>query len=487
MRIRTDDGQTLSLGPASFVATGGEASIYAVGDTAYKIYTDPARVLPASKRVELARLEHPSIQVPQGFVTDPSDGRPIGISLPFIARAVPLASLVARTARARHGIDFPAALGLMARLQEAVTHCHAKGIQIVDLNSMNILVRTGGTEPELFLIDVDSWQSPTHAATALQDAVRDRRAPAGVFSAKTDWFSYAVVALQFLLGVHPYKGKHPRLHGLEARMSAQVSIFDPDVRVPPVCGDMSALPERWRNWVERVLQTDYREPPPPLLAPAHPVPDARVFHENRMKLDPPRGPWVLTRTPKSGRPVRVSLEDGGLRIWALDTRMAIPFGLHVDAISACEGQVHLRSGTQILELQIHEAGRTLLATALPRARVLTHGTRLFDGLAIQDLLGTAWLSRLDRPGMSPQLHMPELDGKRVVHGRATRGMAQVWTEERGRFDRLDISFDSANSYRATWTQDVELESSNHTVETHEGHRYNPPTGAPRGAPDPGVR
>ena len=263
-------------------------------------------------------------------------------------------------------------------------------------------------------------------------------------------------------------------------MSAQVSIFDPDVRVPPVCSDPSALPHRWRRWVERVLQTDHRGPPPPLLVPDHPMPDAQVFHENRMKLDPPRGPWVLTQTPKSGRPVRVSLEGGRLRIWVLDTRTPVPFGLHVDAIAACEGRVHLRSGTQILELQLHEAGRTLLASAIPRAQVLAHGTRLFDGLAVQDLLGTAWLSRLDRPGMSPQLRLPELDGQRVIHAYASQGSAQLWIDRYGTFDLLYIDFIGPTTYACHWTRDVELESPSAAVQ------YNP-SKPPREAPTLGAR
>ncbi len=464
MRIRTEKGHLIRLGASSFVATGGEATVYAVGDTAYKIYTDPARVPSTARLGELARLSHPSIVLPHGIVTDPDGGHAVGISLPFIDGSMPLASLVARSAKKRHGLNFTEAIRLMACLQDAVSHCHSHGIQIVDLNTLNILVRTGRGSPELFLIDVDSWQCAGHPATALQEAVRDRRTPRGVFSAETDWFSYAVVAVQFLLGVHPYKGKHATVHGLEARMMAQISIFDAEVRTPPVCIAPGQLPRLWREWVERVLQTDHREPPPRLLAPPHPVPDRRVFIENRLKLDPPQGPWVQMVAPRSGRPVRVVLEDHRLKIQPLDGSEAVPFGLQVDAISICEGRVNLQSGPRILELKLHEMGRRLVASTVARAQVRAQATRLYDGLVIQDLLGSAWISRLDLPGMSPQIRLPELDGLRVVQAQARAACAQVWTDDRGCFDRLDLRFDAAGSYIAQWTRDVELESVSMQVE-----------------------
>jgi len=451
------------LGPASFVASGGEASVYARGETAYKIYTDPARTPSKAKLHELSRLHHPAIQLPTGRVFDSNTDSPVGLSLPFVSGAVPLASLVARSAKERHGLDHTAALGLMSSLQDVVAHCHSQGIQIVDLNSMNVLVRTGRSVPELYVIDVDSWQCAGHPATALQDAVRDRRSEPGVYTPETDWFSFAVVALQFLLGVHPYKGKHPRVRGLDLRMKRQISIFDSDVRVPPMCGDLNGLPAAWRSWVERILQTDFRGPPPALVAAPHPRPDARVFEEYRLARRPARGPWVRTRTPQSGRPVRVSLEDHRLQIWLIDSAEVIPFGLHVDALSVCEQRVHIQSGPQILELQLHETGRALLATAVPRARVLSHGTRLFDGVAVQDLLGTAWISRLDHPGTSPQLRVPELDGERVVHGDGHQGRIRLWLNRDGRFDRLELHFDCTGGYAATWMRDVDLEPSSRSV------------------------
>ena len=43
----------ITLGKADFILKGGEGSIYAVGDTAFKIYIDPQKVISPAKMRQL--------------------------------------------------------------------------------------------------------------------------------------------------------------------------------------------------------------------------------------------------------------------------------------------------------------------------------------------------------------------------------------------------------------------------------------------------
>ena len=75
---RLPSGKRVRLPAQAFVAAGGEGSIYARGDVAYKIYDDPARAIAAGKIAELARIAHPAVLTPRELLHSEDGGAPIG-------------------------------------------------------------------------------------------------------------------------------------------------------------------------------------------------------------------------------------------------------------------------------------------------------------------------------------------------------------------------------------------------------------------------
>ena len=144
--------------------------------------------------------------------------------------------------------------------RRCVKPSQALGIQLVDLHGLNVL--TEARYIQLCCIDIDSYQTANYAATALDPAVRDYHAPAYTFTPDSDWFSFAVLSCQLLLGIHPYRGKHKRVTGLEARMRTDLSILGNDVRVPPASVSTRSLPTSCAAWLEVVFERGMRTPPP---------------------------------------------------------------------------------------------------------------------------------------------------------------------------------------------------------------------------------
>src|SRR5438128_3342277 len=93
----------VSLGQADFVARGGEASVYARGEVAFKVYTDPRKMLPPAKIQELSALTHPSIIRPQTVLLD-GRNHPVGYTMRRVPDAHVLCQLFNRAFRERHGI-----------------------------------------------------------------------------------------------------------------------------------------------------------------------------------------------------------------------------------------------------------------------------------------------------------------------------------------------------------------------------------------------
>lgn len=481
MKLIVQGHGEVTLTQGDFVAAGGEGQIYGKGSTAYKIYHNPGKMIPVGKIAELAVLTHPDISRPDRVLLDPKSHQPVGYTTRFIRDAMPLCQILTRAFREREGLDHPKMLALVQNLQEIVRHVHKAGLLIVDLNEMNFLVDR--LMSKIYAIDVDSYQTPHYPATALMPSVRDWRTALGDFTEGSDWFSFACVAYQMFTGIHPYKGKHPTLHGFEARMQAGVSVFDPSVSVPKVVYPMDVIPPAYRAWFKAVLQDGKREAPPTsltavtvaavlsrhitsgdnldiveLLRFTHDVlgfvdyggatvvwTSEGVYVDSRRVSDPIPNTKAVGFSPKMNRAVVASVNDGMLGLFDTSTRTKIPVALRADEVMSYGGRIYVRSRDRILEIVLTDAGQSVVASTRLAADVLEHATRLYDGVALQNLLGSPFVSVFPRSGATYQSRMPELAGYKIVDARYDRRVLMVLGAKGGQYDRLSFRFSEDHS------------------------------------------
>ena len=85
MHVALEGRGTVTLRPSDHIATGGEGSIYRVGDSVVKIYLDPAKMrqrgLPEKIR-KLAGFKHRYIVAPTGLAL--SSGEVVGYYMPHV-------------------------------------------------------------------------------------------------------------------------------------------------------------------------------------------------------------------------------------------------------------------------------------------------------------------------------------------------------------------------------------------------------------------
>jgi hypothetical protein len=279
------NGQPLRLAERDLLASGGEGAVYAKEGIAYKIY-HPDKTPPAvAKLKELQALDHPNILGPRGLLLDGA-GKVAGFSMPFRKNTDPLCQYAAPSWRTQYGIATDDISALLAKLQETLKWVHAHRCLVVDLNPYNVLVDRAATDP--FIIDVDSWQTPSHPATALMDSVRDPKA-GKTFTPGSDWFSFAVVACETYLAIHPYRGTHPGYKPAQwkDRMKDGISVFNTKVRLPSSANPFSVIPAGHRAWLEAVLEKGERSAPPsPGHAGAAPIPAAQpVASDGKVRLE----------------------------------------------------------------------------------------------------------------------------------------------------------------------------------------------------------
>lgn len=474
MRVWIDGADSVRLTQRDFVAQGGEATVYAKGPTAFKIYHDPTRMPPEGKLRELARIHHPCVLVPRQLLRN-RQAEPVGYTMPHVAGATTLCQLVPRAFRDRRGVQSQDIRALVQSLRQGVQHVHEAGAVVVDLNEMNLLVRPPWRQ--VFFIDVDSYQTEHYPATALMDSVRDRQSTDG-YSTATDWFSFAIVSFMLFVGIHPYRGKHPTVKGLDARMRANLSVLDSQVRLPAAAYPLQSIPDGYRQWYERVLQGGHREPPPervgapctsvarpvharPVAAQVRIVERARLdgtitaawSHGSRLVVRTERSLWVdgqraaaaavaatgLCFTALQARPVGLRCHDGGLVLTDVPSGNRCELVLAASDVAMSAGQAHLKVRDRVLRLHPTMVGSQLLASTASAAQVLEHASALHDGVVMQRMLGTTYGSLL-HGAHAVQARLPELDAYRVLDARFEGGVLMVLGRQGERFDRLVFRF-----------------------------------------------
>lgn len=453
------EGVPIELHAQDFVAAGGQGRVFAVGEIAFKVFSDPASAPPPDKLQALKGLQGPHVAAPLKSVHN-ERGSVIGYTMPFFKGAHSWAQLCTPAFRRRAGLDDGDAMGLVRSLGAALAEVHRHGATVVDLSENNVLVRGRS----VCLIDLDSWQLPGHPPTAVTPTILSPHVPDGCFDADTDWFAFAILTCTLLLGIHPFKGKHPSVRGLGDRMQAQLSVFDADVRIPSICKRPDSLPTTLRAWLEQALHRGQSGPPPlgplpnPVARTAMPPGDTHRYPADlRWVVVQPQHVFVATTTaafegPRcwhdDGRTIRALgltkhgdpfvLQDapnGGteLRVSGCDARVEV--SASCDALVSNAGRVFARMRGRLVELEVQRIGARPILITREVARVLPFATQLFPGVAVQNALGSWCASLLGHPCGTPQVPLPALGSCEVLDARRCGDRLVILSQHLGTVSR----------------------------------------------------
>ena len=486
MKVTVKGKGDVTLTQQDFVAEGGQGKVFAKNGVAYKVYHKPKDMIPAGKIAELASLPIPLFSRPHDLLLDPKSHNTIGYTTKFVDDAYVLVQLFPRSFRDREGLTHKHTFRLAEIMRDGFTVAHKSGILLIDPNEMNFLVDSKFTG--LTFIDTDSYQTRSYPATAIMDSVRDRHmAHKMAFTEGTDWFSFACVAFQMLVGIHPYKGKHPdkALKQMDARMQANISVLHKDVRVPASVYPFDVIPANWRSWFEAVLDRGERVPPPGgvlTVAIIKPVIRAITGSGNltleemgsfdgsvtgvwsngmHLVVATDKSLWmdghkvsshgktsVVGFSPKMGVPVAVEHSVDIPVLTHCVTRAPVPFGLNAQRLAGADGRVYLKSRDKVLEMAFADVGNSVIASTRTVASVLPNASLLFPGGVVQNMLGSAFVSIFSK-GRSHQIRMKELDDYRILGGKYDEGdkggVLMFVGVKKGQTDRLVFRFDDTFS------------------------------------------
>ena len=488
------DSSCIGLDKRHYIGQGGEGAVYARDSTAYKIYANPHKMIPVGKISELAAISDKRIIRPLKIISN-KKGRPIGYTMTYVKAAYTLCQLFPRSFRDREGLNVKAVIHLVREMQEGISNIHGAGVLIVDLNEMNFLVtRDFGS---LFFIDADSYQTKGFRATALMESIRDRHMLDPLdFCKLTDWFAFSIVSFQMFCGIHPYKGKHKVLKGLDARMRANVSVLHKGVRVPRAAYPVDVIPQVYRDWYKAVFEEGKRVPPPidfggtvtDIIGVVPAAADLRVIKGTKVlditevlssQGEPIRNFWAYEQSftmatdttillnghvvpgtwkepmavaysPVRGKAVVVCRQrrEGEavgaekIRLYNLSDRNEIPFTFTPDDLMTYEGRVYMKRRGNVYELILTDTGSQVIATSCLACTVMEKATKLFPGVTVQNLLGLTYLVVFPSSGMNYQIVIKELDDYKIVDAKYDRNVLMTVGMKNGKYDRIIFRFDT---------------------------------------------
>jgi len=495
--IEKKTNKKVKLTKNNFISSGGEGHIYIKDKIAYKIYNNIKNVIPLSKIKELSVISNYNVIKPEGIILNTS-GKSIGYSMRYVNNTYLLCQLLAKSFRDRNNISNEMVLKLVQKMQSTIEDIHSKNILIVDLNEMNFLVDKNFKE--IYFIDVDSYQTSNFPATAIMDSVRDRHSSS--FSKMTDWFSFGIISFHMFCLIHPYKGIHPFLKGFDERMNANIPVFHKDVKFPKVCLPFDIIPQAYKDWFKAIFFDGKRLSPPtdpvePIVIPIvvktvmgnedFDIKEIFEYDSNIIKYISINGVRAtitskdlyisqkkitqinnknihIAITPLTDKIISASLVNSNILLYNASDGTTPVYDILADDIMSYQGRVYIKNSDTISEITFVEMGNNIHAVPKHVGNVMENATKLYDGVIIQNVLGSFMISIFPESGLHYQIQCPEFKGYQIIDAKYKDNVLMIIGSKKGKYDKFILKFDNKfSSYSLRKVEDISYCGINFTV------------------------
>jgi hypothetical protein len=146
-------------------------------------------------------------------------------------------------------------------------------------------------------------------------------------------------------------------------------------------------------------------------------------------------------TPRTQHLIAAWLHGRRLELFDVTAGVPVQAGLEAEALTSYDGRLYLKRGAALFEVEFLELPSGVRAALKPVGNAMEHSTQLFDGVAMQSMLGAVHASVFPRAGACYSRRLVELDDYRVVDARFEKGVLMAVGVKDGRYDRFVFRFD----------------------------------------------
>lgn len=497
MKVYVQGKKPVNLDPSDY-KQGGEAKVWIDKKIVYKIYHDSKHMIPLEKIQELQAIEVDNVVVPKDLILN-SRKKPIGFTMDK-AIGDPLIKLHTTGFRNTKGIINDHIVALIEMIKKVILEVHELNCLLVDINDLNIIVEPSWTVGNF--IDINSWQTPSFPATAINPNVRDWSSK--TFTTLTDWYSFAIITCYLFVGIHPFRGSHKKYNrsDVEGRMRDHVSIFNSDVRLPKSVRDFSLIPDYYRKWYIELFENGKRNEPP-LLPGTVTIVSVMVklikstdsfkikflqrFDSDIIFYKEVFGREII-RTKKSIYinkdnyqvnpgvdiiitemdviPVLVKIEDNTLKLRSLSNNKDVIYPvLNASDIMIVNNALFIINDGDIIELGFTDMRNKVIVSVDSTWSIMSNTHEVFDGVIYQLIMGRSYVvipvPKMGEKTMYIEKEIQELDGYKIINAKHESGVLMVTGFKRTTYDLFIIRFNSDyTQFHCRKIEDVDLEDLN---------------------------
>ena len=252
----------ISLDEKNSLGAGGEATVIAHNNLAFKLYHDPTpdRIKKLTNFLKLPLKLSNNVASPINIVYD-EKGNPIGFTMPIFKQCKEVSFVSNKKYRTTQQITSNEVIKLFLNIKETLDSIHSSTLVIGDFNDLNVLF---SKQYKSVFIDVDSFQFgkfPCIVGTELfldpvLYGVNLSKKPS--FSKETDWYSFAVMLFKSLLLTHPYGGNHKTVNTLYDRAQKKLTVLEKDVIYPTIALNPDTISDELLDYFHKMFSLGQR-------------------------------------------------------------------------------------------------------------------------------------------------------------------------------------------------------------------------------------
>lgn len=487
MEVFTKGGKhSVILNDTNFLTNGqgGFGKVHKIRYDAYKIFFDKDKAISEKKIEELSHFENTGIVKPKELLYD-NLSNVVGYKMDFID-GYQLCQLYSNSFRNKNGLEPKKVVSIVEELQKIIVDIHDKNCLVIDLKDENIITSKKFFMP--YIIDVDSFQTTNFPADAFTPLTKDWIS--NKFSEVTDWYSFAIVTFQLFVGIHPYRGRHPKYgkNTLERMKHPNSSVINREVTLPKLPRNFSMIPSTYLEWYEKLFEKGERILPPNVttkireykvkteifkgtdnliikLVKEHSqnIKFYREFMGNNIIVTT-GGTVFLGREVKKADdevegivfsedkqiPIAFYIEKGDIKklnLKSLDGNYSVnSTNFEVNGCFLYNGKLFTKAGDKFVNISFIETENKLIPKVILLSSVMETSSKVFDGLIIQNMVGKICLTlpgfRKDNIPTVKNIFVEELEEYKIIDAKYHNKVCIVTTTKNGIYYKHVIIFDN---------------------------------------------
>lgn len=495
----------IELTDNEFVHAGGEGSVYVKGDIAYKIYHDSAKMVEMGRLLEFQKIDLPNIVKPEKVIYDMS-GKAIGYTMRALNDVWSLTRLFSKSFRRANNVTDEMVIALVQRMRETYAKLHRLGFLVTDGNELNFMVSTDFKE--IYFIDVDAYKTPSYSSRAYNESTFDPNLDLAklTFTENSDWFAFGVVAIQMLVGIHPFKGIYQgsdytfAKNDIPERIKKRISYFNADVKLPRPLIPLSSLPKQYYNWFLGLFETNERKAPPgtfdglgtvisavgEIISKKLSVTELYSFDSDILSIYT-NGKQIAFKTTDfffvegdkyayrdksteivfltiSNTPLLIKRDGGKIAAYNLNTKKLYEQSCDLKDLFVIDNRVYGISGNALLEFSFNERQDSMSIMSEAIETVSPKNIQLFNGVLIETLMGGTHASLPISSGSCAKIHLKDFDRKRIINAKYSKNILIIIGYNNGNYERTTYKIDKAfRNLKVVESMTVDTPDINHTV------------------------